>query len=110
MTKYYEIQKAQQDASTGNAVFQFVDQIMQQHYKISDMFHRFGELIPYHTHSTRETIIITKGNLRTIVEEDILDLAEGDILIIEPWAIHLICTLDREGCHYLHCLPSKSTA
>ncbi|MDH5716892.1 MAG: cupin domain-containing protein [Spirochaetia bacterium] len=108
MVDYYTIQNKSRLIDSKEALSDFVKNLLLRNYKIYDIFQTNGELIPYHSHSYKEQIIILKGQIRMIVEENIIDLHAGDIITIEPWAIHLASFPSKEGARYYLCYPQKS--
>lgn len=56
-----------------------------------------GQLVPYHTHPTGETVVVLKGSIRYIVEEDIIDLQEGDAMYVNANAVHAALSISEDS-------------
>ena len=102
--RYYNIQRATQAQIQ---YLKYVKELLLQGYKVFEVEQEKGDIIPYHSHSHKEIIIVSSGKLRMIVEENIIDLNEGEIITIEPWAIHLSCYPFEGGANFYLCFPPK---
>lgn len=108
MERYYDIQNSRSVFSSDVKMLQFLKELLLKDYKIFEVEQKAGQLIPYHTHNHKEIVILLEGRMRMIVEEDIIDLDEGDIVTIKPWAVHLSCfPFDQDATFYL-CHPAKT--
>ncbi|MDH5719709.1 MAG: cupin domain-containing protein [Spirochaetia bacterium] len=107
MAQYYDIQKQKNLIDSKASLSQYIKNLLLDEYKIYEISQKKGELIPYHAHSYHELIIVLEGKLRLIIEEDIIDLTEGDFLTIEPWAIHLLSFPEKNAKFYLCFHPKK---
>lgn len=107
MDKYYEVQSADAAFSIEVKLFRLLKELLLKNYKVYEMRQKKGDLIPYHTHGYKEILVVAQGNVRMIVEEDIIDLSEGDIITIEPWAVHLSCFPAENGALFYLCHPLK---
>lgn len=107
MDGYYEVQHAESMFASDIKLFRFLKELLLKNYKIFEIYQKTGDLIPYHSHGHKEIIIIMQGQMRMIIEEDIIDLSEGDMITIQPWAVHLSCFPEKEGCTFYLCHPAK---
>jgi len=107
MEPYFAIEKSEEIFRSETSLIKFIKELLLQNYKIYELNHKNGELIPYHAHGYKEMIIMTRGKMRLIIEEKIIDIEAGDIIKIEPWAIHLSCFVDPEGASFYLCYPGK---
>jgi len=105
MDEFYEVHNTDAIFSSDLKLFRFLKELLLKNYKIYEMNQNSGDLIPYHTHSHKEIIIITEGKMRMIIEEDIIDLKDGDVITIKPWAIHLSCFPFENGASFYLCHP-----
>jgi len=108
MAEYYKIKRQENLKSSKVTLSQYIKGLLLDKYKIYEISQKKGELIPYHAHSYHELIIVLEGKLRVVIEEDIIDLSEGDFLTIEPWAIHLLCFPEKNAKFYLCFQPKKN--
>ena len=100
--RYYTILRAK-EAQSKHLIY--VKELLLQGYKVFEVNQNCGDLVPYHTHSHKEIIIVASGKMRMIIEENIIDLSEGEIVTIEPWAIHLSCYPFENGATFYLCFP-----
>ena len=105
--QYYKLQRISNYENSNENTLSYIKSLILQNYKVYDMLHNSGDLVPYHTHSHEETILIKKGRMRMIIEENFIELQAGNILTIEPWAIHLSCFPYKEGADFYLCFPPK---
>lgn len=105
MEKYYEIHSTDSDITSETSMVRYLKELLLKDYKIYEMNQKSGDLIPYHTHNHEEIVIVSVGKLRMIVEEDIIDLQEGDAITIKPWAVHLSCFPFGSGAFFYLCHP-----
>ena len=105
---YYDLQNANRIFGNEKDLFRFVKDLLNQNFKIYEVKQTSGDIVPYHTHSHKEVIIILEGRVRMIIEEEMIDLQKGDILTINPWSIHLACfPFVDEPAHFYLCFPKK---
>ncbi|MCS6985008.1 MAG: cupin domain-containing protein [Leptospiraceae bacterium] len=86
---------------------QFLAQKVKLKMEFAEYKNLAGDLIPYHAHKEHEVLILLSGKLRAVVEEEIVDLECGEILIIEPYAIHLL-TFPESDSRYFRCSASEA--
>lgn len=106
--KYYEVHTADSANSLEIKIFRYLKELLLRDYKIYEMRQKQGDLIPYHTHGYKEILVIAEGNIRMIVEEDIIDLKAGDMISIAPWAVHLSCFPVEKGAFFYLCHPLRN--
>jgi|GEM_PF-1679039 len=107
--KYYEIHSTDSLQTSDVTLFRILKELLLNDYKIYEMSQKQGDLIPYHSHAHKEILAVSEGNVRVIVEEDIVDLKKGDIITIKPWAVHLSCFPFDKGAFFYLCHPLKKT-
>ena len=66
-------------------------------YTVYSINQKSNQLIPYHEHQSEEMVIVLSGSIRDIVEEEIVDLEEGDIIRVKPHSIHSMIGIANEG-------------
>lgn len=103
MSEYYEVIHSNV-FNAGEDPVELLQDIYKVEYKGNEQSYSKGDLIPYHTHSHSECLVILNGSVRVIIEEDIIDLFPGDIITIEPWAIHM-CAFPKGAAHFYVCFP-----
>lgn len=106
-TKYYKVEDSIQLFQSQMHLTRFFKELLLQDYRVVEAEHRRGELVPYHSHSHEEMMLVIAGRVRMIIEEDIVDLKEGDLITIQPWAIHLMAFPDRHGARFYLSHPKK---
>lgn len=105
---YYLLQKNEYSPATflhHEGCISVVEKFQAQGAKVKEFFHKKGRLFPYHSHSFQEIVLVKKGHVRLIVEEEIIDLYTGDQIQIEKWAIHLMA-FPSEDTHYYYIVYS----
>ncbi len=65
-----------------------IDFLIERGYSPYPMEQKRGQLVPYHSHPSEEMVIVVKGSVRYVIEEEIVDLYEGDIIRIAPMSAH----------------------
>ncbi|MCX7632670.1 MAG: AraC family ligand binding domain-containing protein [Turneriella sp.] len=93
---YYDIQDSRRIFGSEVELMKFLKNLLLRDYKIYEMQYEQGTLVPYHAHSFAETMLVLEGMVRMIIEEDIVDVYPGQIVTIQPFAIHL-AAFPREG-------------
>lgn len=63
-------------------------------YSVKQKSHQF---VPYHEHPSEEMVIVLSGKIRYIIEEEIVDIEEGDIIRIRPHSVHSMVGLSEDG-------------
>jgi len=107
LKKYYEIEKGRSVFSSDHKLLKLIKELLLLNYKIYEIDQKPGDITPYHSHKHKEIVMVYEGKMRMIIEEDIVDLEEGDIVTIEPWAIHLCCYPFEQGARFYLCFPDK---
>lgn len=97
--QYYDIQDSRKLFGSSEGLMSFIKKLLLQRYKVFEMESRHGDLVPYHTHSFAEMILVLEGKMRLIIEEDIIDITPGELVTIKPFAIHL-AAFPNESCRY----------
>lgn len=111
MSTYYRLKRTKLKTGAPGRLDEYIDRVLNKkindHYHLKMVAHRHGDLVPYHSHSHSELVIVESGSIRFIIEEEIVDLTKGDIIEIQPWAIHLACFPDQEGAEFFICFPAR---
>lgn len=105
--KPYQLQNSEDLFQSTAGLHRFIKNLLLKNYRITESRQRHGELIPYHSHDRKEIILVIEGAMRLIVEEDIIDLKQGDMITIEPWAIHLAAFPEEGGAIFYLGFPAK---
>lgn len=67
-----------------------------------------GSIIPYHSHSQEETVVVLEGVLRLNVEENLTVVEEGQIAVIRENAVHAYASVGKGPARVLIGLSSGS--
>ncbi len=97
---YYDIQDSRRIFGSEVELMKFLKTLLIKDYKIYEMQNEQGTLVPYHAHSFAETILVLEGMVRMIIEEDIVDLYPGQMVTIQPYAIHLAAFPNEGGARF----------
>ncbi|AFR69363.1 cupin domain-containing protein [Brachyspira pilosicoli WesB] len=65
-------------------------------YNIYSIKQKTNQLIPYHEHPSEEMVIVLSGKIRYVVEEEVVDLEEGDVIKVKPHSIHSMISIAEE--------------
>lgn len=60
-----------------------------------------GSIIPYHSHSQEETVVVLEGALRLNVEENLSVIEEGHIAVIRENAVHAYASVGKSPARVL---------
>ncbi len=104
--EYYDLQKTSRLFGSEKEFFRYLKTLVENRHTVTEFANNPGDLLPYHSHRYAETLIVLNGNMRVIVEEEIIDLTVGDMLTIHPWAIHLLA-FPAGKARYYRCSPSS---
>lgn len=104
---YYEIKNVDKLYGKEDRLVEFFSWMAERNFQVKAYEGHKGKLIPYHAHAHEELILMKKGSLRLIIEEDIIDLREGELITIQEWAIHLIAFPFTSENRYYVCHPRK---
>ena len=66
-------------------------------YNIYSIKQKTNQLIPYHEHPSEEMVIVLSGKIRYVVEEEVVDLEEGDVIKVKPYSIHSMISVAEEA-------------
>lgn len=66
-------------------------------YSIYSIKQKTNQLIPYHEHPSEEMVIVLNGKIRYVVEEEVVELNDGDIIKIKPHSVHSMISIAEEG-------------
>lgn len=66
-------------------------------YTVYSMQQKGNQLVPYHVHPSEEMVIVLSGKVRYIIEEEIVDLVEGDIIKIKPGSLHAMVGISKDS-------------
>lgn len=97
---YYDIQDSRRIFGSEVELMKFLKTLLIKDYKIYEMYNEQGTLVPYHAHAFTETILVLDGMMRMIIEEDIIDLYPGQMVTIQPFAIHLAAFPHESGARF----------
>ncbi len=70
--------------------------LVQNGYTVYSMEQKGNQLVPYHTHPSEEMVIVLTGSVRYIIEEEIVDLIEGDIIKIKAGFLHAMVGINTD--------------
>ena len=73
-----------------------IDILSRKGYNIYSIKQKTNQLIPYHEHPSEEMVIVLSGKIRYVVEEEIVDLEEGDVIKVKPHSIHSMISIAEE--------------
>ncbi|MBI4978885.1 MAG: cupin domain-containing protein [Spirochaetes bacterium] len=62
--------------------------LIKKGYTVYGVDQKVNQLVPYHTHPSQEVVIVLQGTVRYTVEEEIVDVSEGEIIRIMPSSVH----------------------
>ena len=99
-TQYYDIQDSRRIFGSEVELMKFLKSLLIKDYKIYEMHNEQGTMVPYHAHAFTETILVLEGMMRLIIEEDIIDVYPGQIVTINPFAIHLAAFPQEGGARF----------
>lgn len=97
---YYDIQDSRRIFGSEVELMKFLKTLLIKDYKIYEMQNEQGTMVPYHAHAFAETILVLEGMVRMIIEEDIVDLYPGQMVTIQPFAIHLAAFPNEGGARF----------
>jgi mannose-6-phosphate isomerase-like protein (cupin superfamily) len=97
---YYDIQDSRRLFGSEVELMKFLKTLLIKDYKIYEMQNEQGTMVPYHAHAYAETILVLEGMVRMIIEEDIVDLYPGQLVTIQPFAIHLAAFPNEGGARF----------
>ena len=109
-SKFYDIQDSRRIFGSELELHRFLKTLLIKRHRVYELKHSRGELVPYHSHAVPEMILVLEGKMRLIIEEDIVDLAEGEMITIQPHAIHLAAFPFAGGARFYLCTPGKNSA
>ena len=104
---YYSIQDSTRIFGSEGEVIRYIKGLLLDDFQIYEISQNQGELVPYHAHAHEEIILMLEGHMRLVIEEDIIDIKAGDLMTIEPWAIHLATFPDAKGAKFYLCFPKN---
>ena len=74
-----------------------IETLSDKGYTVYAIAQKSNQLIPYHEHPSEEMVIVLSGKVRYIVEEEIVDLEEGDIIRVRPHSVHSMIGIYESG-------------
>jgi len=74
-----------------------VDTLKDEGYSIYSVVQKTNQLVPYHSHPSEEVVIVLDGNIRYVIEEEIVDLQKGDIIRVAAHSVHSMIGVDASG-------------
>lgn len=105
---YYDIQDSRRIFGSEVELMKFLKSLLIKDYKIYEMHNEQGTLVPYHAHAFTETILCLEGTMRLIIEEDIVDVHPGQMVTIQPFAIHLAAFPNEGGARFYLLFSERS--
>ena len=102
MSPYYEIVNL--DIFGDGDIADVIEDIFTTEYKATEQNYNKGDIVPYHSHAHTENLVLVRGHVRMIIEEEIIDLKAGEMVVIEPWAIHM-CAFPQGAAQFYVCFP-----
>lgn len=72
--------------------------LVQNGYTVHFMEQKSNQFVPYHSHPSEEMVIVLTGSVRYIVEEEIVDLVEGDIIRVKKDSLHAMVGTNSSNC------------
>ncbi len=75
---------------------EIISALAERDYRVFEVEQPVGALVPYHTHDEEETLIVIGGRIQFNVEEELIPLEKGDILVINAGAIHAAATVGKK--------------
>ena len=107
-SEYFYLEDSTRLFGSQNEVVKFIKGLLLKDFKVYEIAQKQGELVPYHAHAHEEMILMLEGEMRLVIEEEIIDIKEGDLLTIKPWSIHLASFPHEKGARFYLCYPKKN--
>ena len=98
--QYYDIQDSRRIFGSEVELMKFLKSLLIKDYKIYEMQNEKGTIVPYHAHAHTETILVLEGVMRLIIEEDIVDIYPGQMVTIQPFAVHMAAFPQESGARF----------
>ena len=73
-----------------------INVLTEKGHTVYSMDQRSNQLVPYHTHPSEEMVVLLEGSVRYIIEEEIVDLEEGDVIKIAAKSVHAMIGTDQK--------------
>jgi quercetin dioxygenase-like cupin family protein len=67
---------------------EIVSALAERDYRIFEVEQPPGALVPYHAHEEEETIVVLDGRMQFNVEEELVPVRKGEMIIIRASAVH----------------------
>lgn len=109
MKPFYQIRNSGEVFRSEKDLSRFIKKLLLGDAKVFEIRHRKGDLVPYHAHKNTEMVLVLSGMVRLFIEEDIIDLKAGEMVTIEPYAIHLLAFPDNKGARFYLCSCDRSS-
>lgn len=74
-----------------------LDSLIAKGYTVYSISQKSNQLVPYHEHPSEEMVIMLSGKVRYIIEEEIVDIEEGDVIRVSPNSVHAMVGIAEEG-------------
>lgn len=85
---YYTKTTTVEDFDCGNELSDLLPILVKKGYTVYGVEQQPNQLVPYHKHPSEEMVIVLEGVVRFIIEEEIVDVHEGEIIRIAADTIH----------------------
>ena len=95
--KYYYKSTTKKEFNCVKDDEKLIETLSDKGYTVYSVRQKTNQLIPYHEHSTEEMVIVLTGKVRYTVEEEIVDVEEGDIIRVKPHSVHSMVGMAKEG-------------
>lgn len=94
---YYKSTTEREFDCTKNNDEKLIETLFDKGYTVYTITQKTNQIIPYHKHPTEEMVIVLRGKIRYVVEEEIIDLDEGDIIRVRANSVHSMIGIAEEG-------------
>ncbi|TXJ39830.1 cupin domain-containing protein [Brachyspira pilosicoli] len=95
--KFYYKSNTLKEFSCDNNDEKLIHILNNKGYNIYSIKQKTNQLIPYHEHPSEEMVIVLSGKIRYVVEEEVVDLEEGDVIKVKPHSIHSMISVAEEA-------------
>ncbi|OGL61493.1 MAG: hypothetical protein A3J27_15815 [Candidatus Tectomicrobia bacterium RIFCSPLOWO2_12_FULL_69_37] len=72
---------------------EIVAALAERDYRIFEAEQPPGAFVPYHAHEEEETIIVLGGRMQFNVEEELVPVGKGEMIVIRAEAVHSAATV-----------------
>ncbi|MEK6793428.1 MAG: cupin domain-containing protein [Spirochaetota bacterium] len=97
----YTITTIEDEFSCERNVAELLPVLFGKGYTVYGVEHKPNQLVPYHVHPSQEIAIVLRGKMRYIIEEEIVDIGEGEVIHILASAVHATVSIADTGDSHL---------